>query len=104
MERERDGSSYGGVSRRRFLWTSAAAAASAACIAEGWEAERASASTIDASKKVPFYGRHQAGIATPPQDALCFAAFDLAPQSKPNLRDVFRALTRASFNLTRSRK
>ena len=34
-----------------------------------------------ADDSIPFYGPHQAGIATPAQDRLHFAAFDLVTDS-----------------------
>ena len=49
---------------------------------------------------VPFYGFHQAGIATPAQDRLVFAAFDLTLDTAAELRELFRAWTRASAKMT----
>ena len=40
---------------------------------------------------VPFYGAHQAGIATPAQDRLHFAAFDLTSTAAGELRELLRA-------------
>ncbi|WP_141502594.1 iron uptake transporter deferrochelatase/peroxidase subunit [Paenibacillus luteus] len=45
---------------------------------------------------VNFYGEHQAGIVTPPQDFIVFAAFDLTAGSLDEVRKLFQAWTKAS--------
>jgi deferrochelatase/peroxidase EfeB len=40
---------------------------------------------------VPFNGVHQAGIVTPAQDRLHFAAFDVMTRSRADVRDLLRA-------------
>lgn len=45
---------------------------------------------------VPFHGPHQAGIATPAQDRLHLAAFDLTTSSRADLRDLLRAWSLAA--------
>src|SRR3954469_25074294 len=46
---------------------------------------------------VPFYGTHQAGIATPVQDRLHFAAFDLLDgTTRADLADLLRTWTSAA--------
>jgi deferrochelatase/peroxidase EfeB len=45
---------------------------------------------------VPFYGAHQAGIVTPAQDFVVFAAFDLTTDSIAEVRKLFRAWTEAA--------
>jgi deferrochelatase/peroxidase EfeB len=45
---------------------------------------------------VPFHGEHQAGIATPAQDRLHFAAFDLLSEDPAELRELMREWTRAA--------
>jgi deferrochelatase/peroxidase EfeB len=42
---------------------------------------------------VPFYGDHQAGIATPAQDHLSFAAFDIASEAVDDLSGLLREWT-----------
>jgi deferrochelatase/peroxidase EfeB len=42
---------------------------------------------------VPFYGSHQAGIVTPSQEHLQFAAFDLMGDSRDDLRGLLRDWT-----------
>jgi deferrochelatase/peroxidase EfeB len=54
--------------------------------------------TEDSTHSIPFYGRYQAGIATPPQIAADFLSFDVTAGNRPELIDVLRTLTeRASF-------
>jgi deferrochelatase/peroxidase EfeB len=49
---------------------------------------------------VPFYGTHQAGIATPSQEYLQFAAFDLASDSIADLRTLMKVWTDAAAQLS----
>ncbi|HEV7864547.1 MAG TPA: Dyp-type peroxidase [Acidimicrobiia bacterium] len=54
--------------------------------------------TRDGKRTVPFYGHHQAGIATPPQTAAAFLAFDVTAASRDELTRLFHTLTaRAAF-------
>ncbi|HSS73036.1 MAG TPA: iron uptake transporter deferrochelatase/peroxidase subunit [Gaiellaceae bacterium] len=53
------------------------------------------------SEVVPFHGEHQAGIATPAQDRLHFAAFDLVARDRGEIRRLLRAWTEASVQMTR---
>lgn len=48
----------------------------------------------------PFYGLHQAGIATPMQDSLYFAAFDLAAANRADVILLLQDWTRAAARLT----
>ncbi len=45
---------------------------------------------------VPFYGRHQAGIATPTQNYLQFASFDMASDSVDDLRRLLESWSAAA--------
>lgn len=56
-----------------------------------------------ASAKVPFYGAQQAGIATPAQEFLSFAAFDVKSESREDLRHLLQDWTRAAAALTTGR-
>jgi deferrochelatase/peroxidase EfeB len=49
---------------------------------------------------VPFYGDHQAGIATPAQDRLHFAAFDLVDHSPAALRELLQEWSTAAAEMT----
>ncbi len=49
---------------------------------------------------MPFYGAHQAGIATPAQDYLSFAAFDLTSEAVEGLREILEQWTAAAALLT----
>ena len=49
---------------------------------------------------VPFYGEHQAGIATPAQDRLHFASFDLVDPSRAALRELMQEWSRAAAEMT----
>ena len=78
------------TSRRRFLGGALGTAGAVAAGGAGFGLARAAdadpaAPPRPAARRVPFYGRHQAGIATPAQDRLAFAAFDV---TSPNVDDV----------------
>ena len=53
-----------------------------------------------APARVPFYGEHQAGIDTPAQDRLHFAAFDLVDRDRAGLRELMREWSRAAAEMT----
>ncbi len=91
-ERRRQGPA---ISRRHLLAGSAAAAGLAA-LAVGTSA-RAGASSTGA---VAFHGEHQSGIATPAQDRLVFAAFDVVAPRASDLRDLLRTWTHAASRLS----
>ena len=82
------------LSRRRLLAGSAAAAGLVA-LAAGSSA-RAGASSSDA---VAFHGAHQAGIATPAQDRLVFASFDVVTPGEAALRSLLATWTAAATRL-----
>ena len=54
-------------------------------------------------ESVPFYGTHQAGIATPAPEFLSFAAFDLTSGSPDDLRSLLQEWTSAAASLTRGK-
>lgn len=82
------------VSRRRLLIGAGALGAGALLPGCGDETPR----TADEDDVVvPFHGPHQAGIATPVQDRLHFAAFDLLDgTARADLVDLLRAWTSAA--------
>jgi deferrochelatase/peroxidase EfeB len=90
--------------RRAFLSAAGAAAVAAAAAgtaADRIEAEADTRSRPDGGGVVPFFGRHQAGIATPTQEHLTFVAFDLVSDSRGDLRGLLQAWSAAASNLTR---
>jgi deferrochelatase/peroxidase EfeB len=90
----------GRLTRGRLL---AAGAVGAGVALGGVGVERLAAgdSADDTTETVPFYGDRQAGIATPAQDRLHFAAFDVVTASRSDLRDLLRAWTEASARMSR---
>ena len=54
----------------------------------------------DPSQTVEFFGEHQAGIATPQQDRLHFASFDLNASEADEVRDLMRAWTEAAARMS----
>ncbi|HPE12742.1 MAG: deferrochelatase/peroxidase EfeB [Actinobacteria bacterium] len=87
------------VSRRRFLGLIGAGAATAAVGATA--AVAVSRDQADAlADAVPFFGSHQAGILTPAQDRLHFAAFDLTTERRDDVIRMLRAWTDAAAAMT----
>ncbi len=64
------------------------------------QADGASADTTG-DNAFAFHGGHQAGIVTPAQDRLHFAAFDVTTSSREELVGLLQAWTRAAVELTR---
>jgi deferrochelatase/peroxidase EfeB len=58
------------------------------------------AEASDGTGSVPFYGEHQAGIATPAQDRLHFAAFDLVDPRPAALRELLQEWSAAAAEMT----
>jgi deferrochelatase/peroxidase EfeB len=56
-----------------------------------------------AGQAVPFHGAHQAGIATPVQDRLHFAAFDVTTGDRDELIALLKAWTRAAAQMSAGR-
>src|SRR5215210_4906891 len=53
----------------------------------------------DGDQTVEFYGEHQAGISTPQQDRLHFAAFDLTVSKAEEFRELMRAWSDAATKM-----
>ena len=90
------------LTRRRLLASAGVGAAGiglggAAGYLAGQDSAQAEAS---GTGSVPFYGEHQAGIDTPAQDRLHFAAFDLVTDSRAELRELMRNWSRAAAEMT----
>jgi deferrochelatase/peroxidase EfeB len=90
------------VSRRKFLTSAGIGAAGLGLGAGGYliGQESAEANSGDGTGSVPFYGTHQAGIDTPAQDRLFFAAFDLQTESPAELRELLREWSLAAAEMT----
>ncbi|HVU73015.1 MAG TPA: iron uptake transporter deferrochelatase/peroxidase subunit [Mycobacteriales bacterium] len=85
------------VSRRAFL--GGAGAAGAGLVAASCSSSRKSPAAAD--DVVAFHGANQAGIATPPQDRLAFAAFDVMPgTTRAELATLLRTWTDAAARMT----
>ncbi|ADG07279.1 iron uptake transporter deferrochelatase/peroxidase subunit [Kyrpidia tusciae] len=59
-------------------------------VPEGGAAAGAGAGGIGGGDVIEFYGPHQAGIATPQQDHLVLASFDVTGSGRNDLRDLLR--------------
>lgn len=59
--------------------------------------------TMPAAPAIPFYGTHQAGIATPVQDRLHFASFDVVTNSRAELTTLLREWTAAAVRMCAGR-
>jgi deferrochelatase/peroxidase EfeB len=96
----------GGPSRRRLL--AGAGAAGAGVLAGGlagyFAGQGDAAAGSAASEVVPFYGTHQAGIATPAQDRLAFGALNaVTGATAADIRDLLHAWTKAAADMTAGR-
>ncbi|HWI72175.1 MAG TPA: iron uptake transporter deferrochelatase/peroxidase subunit [Baekduia sp.] len=90
------------LTRRAFLASGGATAAVAAAAGVGYAAGQTTddGSPHADSHVVDFHGTHQAGIATPAQDRLHFAAFDVVDGVKPaELRDLLKEWTAAAATM-----
>jgi deferrochelatase/peroxidase EfeB len=91
------------LSRRGLLAGAGVGALAAVAGGAGLEVGRATGGEAPAGPEagvVPFEGIHQAGIATPAQDRLHFAAFDVEAGSRAELRDLLRAWSQAARRMT----
>jgi deferrochelatase/peroxidase EfeB len=85
------------VSRRGLLGVGAGTALGAAASAGGIALV---AGHEDGGQVVPFHGRHQAGVLTPAQDRLHFAAFDVTTDDPAELVALLQRWTEAAALLT----
>lgn len=100
------GTARGGLSRRGLLGLAGAGAAISAASFTGGRAtanDAPAAPAESAPDSYPFYGGHQAGIVTPAQDRLHFAAFDLTTTSREDLVALLTAWTAAAAEMTAGR-
>ena len=61
------------------------------------DVENAKSNALDS--KVPFFGRHQAGVSTPQQEHLQFAAFDLTAEKASEVQDLLRSWSEAAARM-----
>lgn len=87
---------------RRALLTAAGVGGAALVVGGGVVAQRELTDGSDESDatRIPFYGARQAGITTPAQDRLHFAAFDIVTDNRDDLRNMLREWTTAAARMT----
>jgi deferrochelatase/peroxidase EfeB len=89
------------ISRRSLIGGGAAAAGVAGAFALGRASEDAATAAATASTAAyAFRGAHQAGITTPAQDRLHFAAFDVTTTDRDALVDLLRQWTVTAERMT----
>ncbi|HEX4685458.1 MAG TPA: iron uptake transporter deferrochelatase/peroxidase subunit [Nocardioides sp.] len=91
------------ISRRGLIGGTAGVAGVAVGVAGGaWYADdrTTDAGATAAPATYPFRGEHQAGIVTPAQDRLHFAAFDITTGSRAQLVSMLKAWTAAAERMT----
>jgi len=89
-----------GITRRGLIGAGAAGGIALAA-GGGFALGKAEAAEDPAAGTVDFYGAHQAGISTPAQERLHFAAFDMTSESAADLRELMQQWTAASARMTR---
>ena len=92
------------VSRRGLLGAAGAGLAGLAAGAAGGfalgSAETTPSPQPAGTRTYPFYGEHQAGILTPVQDRLHFAAFDVITDAREELAQLLKDWTAAAARMT----
>ncbi len=90
-----------GISRRGLIGGGAAAAGVVGAFAVGRSSEGATGQPASSRPATyPFHGEHQAGIVTPAQDRLHFAAFDVTTNDRDRLIDLLKQWTEAAERMT----
>jgi deferrochelatase/peroxidase EfeB len=95
-----------GITRRGLFGMGVAgvAAAGAGAVATRALVEPPPATQADsAAGPVPFYGARQAGITTPAQDRLHFAAFDVTTKKRAELVELLQQWTAAAARMTQGK-
>jgi deferrochelatase/peroxidase EfeB len=89
------------LTRRRLLASAGIGAAGVGLGAGGYLlGESAAEADGEGTGSVLFYGEHQAGIDTPAQDRLHFAAFDLIEEDPAKLRELMQEWSLAAAEMT----
>ena len=93
------------ITRRRLLASAGIGAAGVGLGAGGYLVghDAGEDAQTNGTGSVPFYGEHQAGIATAAQDRLHFAAFDLVSERRADLRELMREWSRAAAEMAAGR-
>ncbi|MGI8523397.1 MAG: iron uptake transporter deferrochelatase/peroxidase subunit [Nocardioides sp.] len=92
------------VSRRGLVGGAVAGAGIAGGVVAGrLTADDATPAGASGSTSYPFRGEHQAGIVTPAQDRLHFAAFDVTTTSRAQLVTLLKDWTAAAERMTQGR-
>jgi deferrochelatase/peroxidase EfeB len=90
-----------GFTRRRLVAGAGAAGVGIGLGGAGYLIGRETAEgSSHLDETVPFHGNRQAGIETPAQDRLHFAAFDLTVERAAELRDLLREWSDAAAKMT----
>lgn len=91
------------LSRRRFLGVAGAGVAGVATATslDACSSPTRATDVDEVDDVVAFHGAHQAGITTPAQDRLHFAAFDVTTTSRDELVQLLREWTDAASRMTR---
>jgi deferrochelatase/peroxidase EfeB len=92
-----------GVSRRRLLGVSGLGVLAGAAAGAGLVTAAEAADSGPPNTEIDFYGAHQAGIATPVQDRLHFAAFDVITDDRARLVQLLKDWTAAAAAMTAGR-
>ena len=95
-----DGSDRGGPTRRSVLLGAATFGAGFAVDRVLGQQDRTPALSVSGLGVVPFYGAAQAGITSPAQEYVAFAAYDLTATSLDSLRSLLVAWTEAAATMT----
>lgn len=92
-----------GATRRAFLGSALGAAGLVAAGGAGFGIARADESSDSSAgvEAVPFYGPHQAGIATTQQDRLAFAAFDITTSDRTAVQTLLAQWAAAAAQMTK---
>lgn len=90
--------------RRGFLQSAGLTGLGASALGGGAIVVGAQPAAAAGSGVVPFYGAHQAGIATPAQNYLQFAAFDVLTRSIADLRALLRVWSDAAARMSRGQR
>ena len=89
------------LTRRGFLGAAGGLVAGTALVGSGKRNPLNGARTASSAREdaIPFYGRHQAGITTPPQRCSSFAAFDVTTDRRQDLAGLLQRWTSVAANL-----